>query len=513
VLEQVLASVPPAGATPRVFVFKDRGSYRPYLPVVDGKPVELGGYFQPGRARPYITLAVSPWAEDPYHVVFHEYVHLLTSNARGASWFREGFAEFLAGCVIEGDKVSLGRPDRGHIWTLRTNTPLPLATFFTIPVPAHDRWRQRLYYAQSWLLVHYLMTERVDGRKQMGAFLNASASGKDLEAAFRQSFGVGYAEMEKELSRYVEGRAMGYYRVPIAKAALPKALDARRVAPPEAEALLADLVAQLPGREAEGRERLTRVLQQDPQQAVAREAMAALDRPPVIYMLVHGVSDAVENAQNDELAALSVRVAEAMGGDEPPTAAVAGELEAAVRAFTDRSPRNAEGFLLLAGLRRKLGAEPAEIGAILEKAVAAEPGAVAPRVQLAQWYRAREDFEAARRVLGEGAARATDPAVAALFNGQLDVVKDMHQVRGFLVDLRCDPGGRLDFVVEPAAGRPLTLRAAGPLSFRVLRNGESVQEQLDCGRQRRPMLVSYRDLMNPMPGVDGILTSLSIEGP
>jgi hypothetical protein len=521
VLEQILERVPPGGSTPRVFVFKDRGSYRPYLPVVDGKPVELGGYFHGGHSRPYITLAVSPWAEDPYHVVFHEYVHLLTSKSPAPSWFREGFAEFLAGSVIDGERAEVGRPDRSHVWTLRTNTPLPLASLLTIPVPAHDRWQQRLYYAQSWLLVHYLMTERPQGRQQMVAFLNGSPAAKELEPAFRQAFGVGFAEMEKELGRYVEGRTMSFYKVPIAKTAVPRDLKARRAAPGEAEAMLADLVAQLPGREAEGRARLEKVLQPEPAQAVAKEAqavaqeaLAALARPPVAFVLVHGVKDAVENAQAEELAALSVRVAETMARDEAPDPAVAAELETAVRAFTERSPRNAEGFLVLAGLRRRLGAEPGEIIAILEKAVVADPAAVQPRLQLSQRYRARQDFEAARRVLAEGAALAMDPTLAAFFTTELEALKAMHQVRGFLVDLRCDPGGRLDFVVEEEGGRRrLTLRAEGPLAFTVLRNGQSVQEHLACGKQRRKMGVTYKDLEAPVAAVHGTLFSLSLEEP
>ena len=65
--------------------------------------------------------------------------------------------------------------------------------------------------------------------------------------------------------------------------------------------------------------------------------MAALDRPATVFQLVHGVAVAVESAVDEEWVALSIRVSEAMAADDAPLAPMVAELEAAVRAFMERS--------------------------------------------------------------------------------------------------------------------------------------------------------------------------------
>ena len=169
--------------------------------------------------------------------------------------------------------------------------------------------------------------------------------------------------------------------------------------------------------------------------------------------------------------------------------------------------------MTLATLRQRQGAPPQEVLSLFEKAMAAEPAALNPRLVVAQLYQGRQDVDAARRVLEEGVALAREPTQRAYFTRELDRLKSVHRIRAFLVELRCDPSGRLDFVVEAEGGRRLTLRAADPLAFTVFRNGESVRENLTCGKQRRKMLVNYQDLDAPQPGIDGRLSSLTIEDP
>jgi len=83
-----------------VVVFKSDSSYKPFKPVADGKTVAVAGYFQPGREVNYITLTTEKREENPYAVIFHEYVHLLINNTLGRSsipsWFNEGLAEYYS---------------------------------------------------------------------------------------------------------------------------------------------------------------------------------------------------------------------------------------------------------------------------------------------------------------------------------------------------------------------------------------------------------------------------------
>jgi hypothetical protein len=439
VLGQVLAAGAPAlPARPRVFAFKGSRSYRPYLPVVDGKPAEFGGYFQPGRRRAYITLKVEHDSDDPYQVVFHEYVHLMMQDAHALpSMVHEGMAEYYSNCDLEGRAVKLGRPDPNALRVLRDSRLLPLETLLVTRVPTHGADAQRLFYAESWLLTHYLLTERERGREQFKIFLARLVSGQEPVAAFRSSFLVEPAAMEQELRRYMGRPAFRYYRIPLPPASVEgRGLHVRALGPLEAEALLADLLAQLPGGEADARSRLQRVLEQDPAQSAAREALADLQAAP---------------------AAVTT----------PPSGPAA--------------------------------------------PVAAQPDSTAlkDRLRLARELYTAQDVDGARKVLEAGAAQETDPGFQLMYQRELKLLAGLHGMEGWLVEVRCRPGGALEFVIESDRGRT-SLRASSPTSFSVRTGGLGTQVDLQCGHQRRRARLVYRE---PESAGMGMLSSLSLIEP
>src|SRR5438270_5515257 len=75
-----------------VIVFKSDDSFRPFKPGPN-----IAGYFQPGPDVNYIALTTEQaGANDPFSVIFHEYVHLLVNDSIGSVplWFNEGLAEY-----------------------------------------------------------------------------------------------------------------------------------------------------------------------------------------------------------------------------------------------------------------------------------------------------------------------------------------------------------------------------------------------------------------------------------
>ena len=122
-----------------VVVFKSDGSFKPYKPVVDGKPEDhLAGYFQPGEDVNYIALTPETRGdENPFSTIYHEYVHLLVNNNYGKGavppWFNEGLAEYYSTFEIEEDrKVYLGRLIGNHLQLLREQKLIPLQTLFGV---------------------------------------------------------------------------------------------------------------------------------------------------------------------------------------------------------------------------------------------------------------------------------------------------------------------------------------------------------------------------------------------
>ena len=60
-----------------VLVFKSTSSYKPFM--LPG----TAGYFQKGEDVNYITMTTELGAQDPFSVIYHEYVHLLLDNNSG----------------------------------------------------------------------------------------------------------------------------------------------------------------------------------------------------------------------------------------------------------------------------------------------------------------------------------------------------------------------------------------------------------------------------------------------
>ena len=139
-----------------VIVFKSMSAYKPF---------NLGnnaGYFQKGEDVNYISLT-SDATQNPFSVIYHEYVHQLVDNTSGnvPTWFNEGLAEYYSTFAIEEDrKVHLGELIPYHLETLREEKLLPLRMLFAVDQYSpyyNESGKRGVFYAESWALVHYLI--------------------------------------------------------------------------------------------------------------------------------------------------------------------------------------------------------------------------------------------------------------------------------------------------------------------------------------------------------------------
>ena len=135
--------------------------------------MNLGGFFQAGQDLNFIALNLEASSDNPYHLIYHEYVHNLLNNfkVRFPPWLNEGLAEYYSTFeVTDGDKkILLGRAIENHILYLRQNKFLPLATLFTVDHNSPDyneNSKKGVFYAESWALVHYLMLGNPERQKQ-----------------------------------------------------------------------------------------------------------------------------------------------------------------------------------------------------------------------------------------------------------------------------------------------------------------------------------------------------------
>lgn len=197
-----------------VIVFKSDSAYKPFKPKrADGKIDNfVAGYFQSGRDVNYITISTEGDDADTFGTIFHEYVHFMLDINFGKSdippWFNEGLAEYYQTFAIENDqKVKLGMFQQGHLQLLSQSQLMPLETLFNVSNYAlHQQGNhsRSIFYAQSWALIHYLLQHnKGEKNDSLGKFLTALVNDIPPEKAFQDAFQMNYAQMEKELKKYV----------------------------------------------------------------------------------------------------------------------------------------------------------------------------------------------------------------------------------------------------------------------------------------------------------------------
>jgi tetratricopeptide (TPR) repeat protein len=194
-----------------VVVFKDDGSFKPFKPLYNGKPANLAGYFQRDENESVIALNINGNEQHPLYVIFHEYMHIITSfgKRQWPLWLNEGVAELYSTFEVNQNKVDLGRPVERHVRLLRENKFIPLQALFSVDnkSPAYnEREKQGIFYAESWALVHYLMFgDKSAHQHQFIEFIKMFEAGESVDKAFAAVFGSDFTVIEKALHHYISG--------------------------------------------------------------------------------------------------------------------------------------------------------------------------------------------------------------------------------------------------------------------------------------------------------------------
>jgi hypothetical protein len=147
-------------------------------------------------------------ADDPFENVHHGYVHFLAGRllSQLPLWLVEGSAEFFGSTEVKGRKISVGAPSRTNLEVLQGTKLLPLGTLFAVDASSpyyHEENRNSIFYAQSWLLTHYLITrDWREGTHRVTDFLALLGQSVEPEEAARRTIGDPL-RLQKELKRYL----------------------------------------------------------------------------------------------------------------------------------------------------------------------------------------------------------------------------------------------------------------------------------------------------------------------
>jgi len=201
-----------------IFVFKDSASMAPYNLGDDGSPKNIEGYFQRSMEGNYVAVNASA-PTLPYAVVYHEYLHYLLENSISSLplWLNEGLAEFYSTFQLTDDAAVFGLPMAHHVEWLKSHAWMSLDSLFAIDTSSEDYnegERQSTYYAQSWALAHYLMTDP-RRRDRFGRLIAHLERGTPAVEAMETTFETDILALEKEVQTHALSGATKFHRQPL----------------------------------------------------------------------------------------------------------------------------------------------------------------------------------------------------------------------------------------------------------------------------------------------------------
>jgi tetratricopeptide (TPR) repeat protein len=221
-----------------IFAMDGEASFSAFLPwywKVDGGTHPVGVFFSHGDQDYAVVRAdLGLYGDFQNHDVYHEYTHsVFRLNFRQLPlWLDEGLAEYFGDTVFGRSEVAIGNTNRWRLGFMSSDDFqwLPLdtilltnlqSTSYTEALPAQH------FYAESWLLVRYLLLDPEAQRQQlMQKYLQAwLRTGDSLEAAKISLGDLG--ALQTRLRSYMGQKVHGYQRMKFVTLDLDKDLRTR----------------------------------------------------------------------------------------------------------------------------------------------------------------------------------------------------------------------------------------------------------------------------------------------
>ena len=186
-----------------IYLLPDIRAMREILP--DATENIGGVYMTAGTKSLAIALETSGFSDSQsIQLLFHEVAHHFMFQNRMAAypiWYVEGFAEYMETATIRDGRSTVGNVNPGTAYLLNTEPWVDATSFFTRKdIDSRDSDFE-VFYAQSWLTVHYIFRNPAKAAG-IRVFLEQAIRGQGDAAAFRAAFGTDYAGFKAELRKY-----------------------------------------------------------------------------------------------------------------------------------------------------------------------------------------------------------------------------------------------------------------------------------------------------------------------
>ena len=201
-------------------------AYYQAAPLRQGQPTDVSGFLVRGDDQDFIVLNV--FEAEPWRAVAHDFaLMLLRYNYPPAQgWFDEGLAEYFASIRLDDKQIEIGGdPALGTskvpgLLTDQRDTRaaksladlLGVATWISLPdlfSMKHDAYarnegtHQTLYYAESWIVLHYLLHEK--RLPETGSYFDLVLNQHvPVEEAVQKAYGMSPAQLEQAVKNYFD---------------------------------------------------------------------------------------------------------------------------------------------------------------------------------------------------------------------------------------------------------------------------------------------------------------------
>jgi tetratricopeptide (TPR) repeat protein len=181
------AELPQAGLPEdlTIILFRDEASFESFKPEHQGSRKNSAGYFLSGSRTNFISVADRV---ETRRVLYHELFHAVSRPYAFPTWASEGLAEFYSTM-----DTGFGSTVPSHVAALRARPWIPLAAVLTATRDSsfyNDAELQKVFYAECWLLTHYLLTQ--DGGSPVALTTNAQRLDPSVTEAELRSYLSGF---------------------------------------------------------------------------------------------------------------------------------------------------------------------------------------------------------------------------------------------------------------------------------------------------------------------------------
>jgi hypothetical protein len=198
-----------------ILAFKNDKDYYQTAPLRQGQPIDTPGFFLPGEDQNFIVLNLLE--EESWRAVAHDFATLLLNYnyPEAPAWFDEGLTEYFSSVRVDDRKYEIGgdpelrsagagNPSKSLTELLSSQPWLALPDLLTMKRDTSttaEGTQRTLFYAQSWMTLHYLLHEKK--LPETGTYFDlVENQHKPVDEAIQTAYGVTPAQFDQAVKDY-----------------------------------------------------------------------------------------------------------------------------------------------------------------------------------------------------------------------------------------------------------------------------------------------------------------------